>query len=159
MLLREHLQGQHREGSIVSERNLCKLNRGCDRAGCGGNGRHRRGGTAEGGTTACLAAGEVSAGAGAGAVSAGGEERSVGGGGGGGSGETSGRQPPRGDRGSDKATETGATCVPTAEEEGLPLPAAMTLRFLAAMDEGYIGSRREENARLKRRRMREEMAG
>lgn len=44
------------------------------------------------------------------------------------------------------------TCVPTAEEEELPLPAAMTLRFLASMDEGYVGSRREENARLKKRK-------
>ncbi|CAN0235721.1 unnamed protein product [Scytosiphon promiscuus] len=46
----------------------------------------------------------------------------------------------------------GQACAPTAEEEGVPLPADMTLRFLAAMDEGYVGSRREENARLERRR-------
>lgn len=60
-------------------------------------------------------------------------------------------------RRSDKVTGQ-QTCIPTAEEEGLPLPAAMTLRFLAAMDEGYVGSRREENARLRRRRN-EERAG
>lgn len=46
----------------------------------------------------------------------------------------------------------GQICIPTAEEEGLPLPAAMTLRFLAAMDEGYVGSMREENARSKKKK-------
>lgn len=146
MLLREHLQEQHREGSIVSEGNQCKLNRGCDRADCAGTGRGR-GGTAEGGITACLAAaGQVieGEGEGEGAPAAAGEEGSAGGGGG---------------KAREGGAGTGQTCVPTAEEEGLPLPAAMTLRFLAAMDEGYVGSRREENARLKRRRTREERAG
>ncbi|CAM9910475.1 unnamed protein product, partial [Discosporangium mesarthrocarpum] len=38
----------------------------------------------------------------------------------------------------------GGVCPGSGEEEGLPLPAVMTLRFLAAMDEGYLGAIREE---------------
>eukprot|EP00904_Undaria_pinnatifida_P004520 jgi/Undpi1/14069/HiC_scaffold_9.g03720.m1 len=53
--------------------------------------------------------------------------------------------------GSGAWSSEGQVCVPTAEEEGLPLPAAMTLRFLAAMDEGHVGSMREENERLRRK--------
>ncbi|CAM9646820.1 unnamed protein product, partial [Ectocarpus sp. 8 AP-2014] len=148
VLLREHLQGQHREGSVVSEGNQCHLNRGCDLARCSGGGAAeeigaaaRRGGG--GGSVASGAAAESTAGEGEGLEpEVGGQEI----------GEEVSRDGPGG-----VETRTGTlrgqqTCVPTAEEEGLPLPAAMTLRFLAAMDEGYVGSRREENARLKKRK-------
>lgn len=158
MLLREHLQGQHREGSVVSEGNHCKLNRGCDRAGCARAARGLGGAASEGATTALPAAGEPSGESGERGGSAAGEEGTAGGGGreaGGGDGE-----PPRGGRESGRRAGTAQACVPSAEEEGLPPPAAMTLRFLAAMDEGYVGSRREENARLKRRRRtRDDSAG
>lgn len=43
-------------------------------------------------------------------------------------------------------------CSLTGEQEELPLPAAMTLRFLSTMDEGYVGSMREENARMQKLR-------
>eukprot|EP00752_Nemacystus_decipiens_P006169 g5566.t1 len=166
VLLREHLQDQHREGSVVSEGNQRKLNRGCNRAGCGGTGTgtgRGRGGTAaapEGAFTACPPAGEVSQETRERAVSAAGAEGS--GDGGSVSRETGEAGSPvsrGGDRGSGVGAGAGQTCIPTAEEEGIPLPAAMTLRFLAAMDDGYIGSRREENARLRRTRMRHERAG
>ena len=162
MLLREHLQEQHREGSVVSAGNQCKLNRGCDRAGCGGTDRGRRGGAAESGdaTAACPPAGEVSQETGNRVASAAGEGIARDGGGGREAvREWSSPSSSRGGRGSGMRAGTGQTCAPTAEEEGLPLPAGMTLRFLAAMDEGYVGSRREENARLKRSRMRHERAG
>lgn len=173
VLLREHLQEQHREGSVVSDSNQCELNRGCGRAGCGGgtgtgSGRGRGGAAAASGSatiTACRAAGEATEEAGGGAVPAAGEEGTADGGSSRETGEGGpGPGPERsggGDHESGKGAGTGQTCAPTAEEEGLPLPAAMTLRFLAAMDEGYVGSRREENARLRRRRsaMRDESAG
>ncbi|CAM9149168.1 unnamed protein product [Pylaiella littoralis] len=172
VLLREHLQEQHREGSIVSEGNRCELNKGCDVANCGATGREGMEGGAVG-TTGCSAGGGGRGGGGG-----------DGGGGGGANANDAEAETPKttvstvdgevtlagddvreksnkekrpssfGDstrRGPDKGKGR-QTCVPTAEEEGLPLPAAMTLRFLAAMDEGYIGSRREENARCQRRR-------
>ena len=166
VLLREHLQDQHREGSVVSEGNQCQLNRGCEKANCAT-------------TTACPEAGAASAAAAAAAAIAAageageaegvaqgeaqvagapadGEEVFAVGGGAGKTLSTGGAS--RGDRRSAEGAGMGQTCAPTAEEEGLPLPAVMTLRFLAAMDEGYVGSRREENARSKRRRE-EEGAG
>lgn len=50
------------------------------------------------------------------------------------------------------SSDDGPICQPTGEQEGLPLPAMVTLRFLSAMDAGYVGSRREENARLRKQR-------
>lgn len=153
VLLREHLQGQHREGSVVSEGNQCHLNRGCDLARCSVGSAAEEMGAAGGGS------GGESVASGAAAESAAGEGEGLEAEG---SGQEAGDQVSRDGSGAG-ATRTGTlrgqqTCVPTAEEEGLPLPAAMTLRFLAAMDEGYVGSRREENARLKRR-MKEGGAG
>ncbi|CAN0281651.1 unnamed protein product [Ectocarpus sp. 12 AP-2014] len=148
VLLREHLQGQHREGSVVSEGNQCHLNRGCDLARCSGGGAVEEMGTAAGGDSG---GGSVASGAAAESTTGEGEglEPEVGG-------QEMGEEVSR-DGPSRGGARTGTlrgqhTCVPTAEEEGLPLPAAMTLRFLAAMDEGYVGSRREENARLKKRK-------
>lgn len=174
VLLREHLQEQHREGSILSEGNQFQFNRGCDMTNCfatDSEGARGRVGTT-GGPAGAAAAREGGVGGGGAqgnntevgtpepAVSTVDEEVSLAEGvvirdrsnkenepsSSNGSIETS--------RGSNKGTGQ-QTCMPTAEEEGLPLPAAMTLRFLAAMDEGYVGSMREENARLKRTRNKE----
>ncbi len=164
VLLREHLQDQHREGSVVFEGNRCELNRGCERANCAAA------------SAACPGAEAAAAGEAVEPGEANGSARGVQGGahgtGASGDGEEGfavGEEstveklreaaPRGGGRRSGKGGQgMGQACVPTAEEEGLPLPAAMTLRFLAAMDEGYVGSMREENARSRRRRE-EEGAG
>ncbi|CAM9966985.1 unnamed protein product [Hapterophycus canaliculatus] len=172
VLLREHLQEQHREGSIISEGNQCQLNRGCDAANCAAMPRGREG-AVRNGTAACPATAAAPAApenvGGEGSETDGAARRArgdaaataTGGGGGEDAIAAEGKQKPSSSDGRPIArTHLRAcqTCSPTAEEEGIPLPAAMTLRFLAAMDDGYVGSRREENARLERRR-KEEGAG
>lgn len=167
MLLREHLQEQQREGSIIAEGNQCQRNKGCKASSCASS---RAGGRRGFGTTPSRGA----RGDGSGAVPARGAQKDentetvcpAGGGGvvGEGGSQEEGKQKLVGRSGVDGGSVTwngaGQICIPTSEEEGLPLPAAMTLRFLAAMDQGYVGSMREENARARRKRMaRDEGAG
>lgn len=156
VLLREHLQDKNREGSLVAEGNKCHRNRGCELANC--NGRRSALGdttsTVMGGSSLELVRGDIEPLSGAGEVTVevgdgglDGEEgfRDRGGG------ERYGADGPRGESiSSDRAGQASQVCIPTAEEEGLPLPATVTMRFLAAMDEGYIGSIQEESSRARR---------
>lgn len=169
MLLREHLQEQHREGSIIAEGNQCQRNRGCKAANCASSrAGTRRGGRGAGGIGAEETAvgsqgsrgilGTHLRGTGMELVDGKDSHRLAENGGSsleaGGGGEDKRLIGAAGDGGAKSVMWNGAgqICIPTAEEEGLPLPAAMTLRFLAAMDEGYVGSMREENARSRKRK-------
>lgn len=182
MLLRDHLQEQHREGSIIAEGNQCQRNRGCKAARCATSRAERKSrsrrvpltGGGEGGGDAAGTEKTVKAAVGAGetpgtegtaatmSASVGEEFFAEDGGsrddgtderrGSGGDGH---RRDDSGVGGSPKSimwNGAGQICIPTAEEEGVPLPAALTLRFLAAMDEGYIGSMKEEIARQRKDR-------
>ena len=130
-LLREHLQEKHREGFIVAKGNQCNRNRRCEAADCDGHNQGAKG-------TEGVDAAPYSAAAKEATRAAGGKDlaQDLGSDGGGSSFDSAGAR---------------QVCIPTAEEEGLPLPAAATMRFLAAMDEGYVGSIREENSRARRR--------
>lgn len=140
VLLREHLRDKNREGSLVAEGNQFHRNRGCELANCNGH-RSALGDT----TSTVIGARSLELGKGdieplSGVVEV---DNGVG-----------GRYCVDGLSGesisSDRTGQASQVCVPTAEEEGLPLPATVTMRFLAAMDEGYIGSILEESSRARR---------
>lgn len=155
VLLREHLQDKNREGSLVAEGNQCYRNRGCELANCGGR-RSALGDT----TSTVIGARSLELGKRdnieplSGVVEATVEVDDGGFDGEEGFRNRGGRYCADGPRGesisSDRTGQASQVCVPTAEEEGLPLPATVTMRFLAAMDEGYIGSILEESSRARR---------